>query len=79
MVFFFTPFFKPLVGWLTGGPDSVAKMDSLIGEIKRLFDIGFCGFCVNTAVFVLVSLVTRRPDPKRVEELARIMDGKDIR
>ncbi len=64
--------FTPAPGLLFGqgvGEDVASAADYL----KRLFDIGFCGFAVNVAVFVLVSAVTRRPDSKRVAEMARIM------
>ena len=46
------------------------------GYLKRLFDIGFCGFVVNTVVFASVSLVTRRPDARRTAEFAQFMREK---
>jgi len=72
VVFFFTPFPQ----MMTGNVGAPGKVYSFFGELKRLFDIGFCGFVVNAAVFVLVSLFTRRPDPRRTAEMAAIMDGK---
>lgn len=64
--------FTPAPGLLFGkdlGDQAAGAADYL----KRLFDIGFCGFAVNVAVFALVSTVTRRPDPERVAEMVRIM------
>jgi len=72
VVFFFTPFPQ----MMTGAAGAAGKVYSLFDELKRLFDIGFCGFVVNVAVFFLVSLFTKRPDPQRVGDMARIMDGK---
>lgn len=72
VVFWFTPFPRMMFGT---GP-GMRGVYGLVADMRRLFDIGFCGFCVNAAVFVVVSLFTRRPDAKRVEELARIMDGR---
>lgn len=64
--------FTPVPGLLLGkglGEDVASAADYL----KRLLDISCWGFVVNTAVFILVSAVTRPPDPKRVAEMARIM------
>ena len=72
VVFWFTPFPQMMFG----AGEGMKGVYDLVADLKRLFDIGFTGFCVNTVVFVLVSLVTRRPDPQRTRELARIMDGK---
>ena len=64
--------FTPAPGLLFG-QGLGEEMASVAGYLKRLFDIGFCGFVVNVVVFVLISAVTRRPDPARVAEMARIM------
>ena len=50
--------FTPLPGALlpTGGADT---MNALTITLKRLFDIGFCGFVVNVSLFALVSRFTQ--------------------
>ena len=67
-------FFTPAPGLLLDESDTKSVADTA-AYLKSLFDIGFCGMVVNLAVFVLVSCVTRRPDPERVAEVARIMQG----
>ena len=69
VVLLFTPLPNILLG--TAG-DCIS---GAAGRWKTLLDIGFCGFVVNSAVFVLVSLFTRKPDPHRTAEMARIMRG----
>jgi SSS family solute:Na+ symporter len=64
--------FTPVPGLLLGRGLGV-EVASAANYLKRLLDVSCWGFVVNTAVFVLVSAVTRRPDPKRVAEMARIM------
>ncbi len=56
VVFLFTPFANVLLG--NGVVDSISGLTSVL---KRLFDIGFVGAAVNTAVFVAVSRFTRSP------------------
>lgn len=63
--------FTPLPSMLLGAT-GITIADTA-AHLKRLFDIGFCGFVVNAAVFVIVSAVTRRPDPAHVSEFARLM------
>lgn len=41
--------------------------------MKKLFDIGFCGFVLNAAVFVIVSAFTKKTNPQRVAEFKQIM------
>jgi Na+/proline symporter len=72
VVLFFTPL--PMILFGHGLGDEVSDFASWL---KRLFDIGFCGLAANTAVFVLVSLFTRKPDPKRVTEFKQLMQGED--
>jgi len=67
-------FFTPLPTILLGGGAGESVV-STVDYLKKLFDIGFCGFVVNAAVFVLVSAFTKKPDRKRVSEFARIMRG----
>jgi len=64
--------FTPLPSMLMG--NTGAAIADMAAHLKRLFDIGFCGFVVNGAVFVAVSALTRRPDPARVQEFARLME-----
>ena len=69
--------FTPVPGLLLGnglGEEVASAADYL----KRLLDISCWGFVVNTAVFILVSAVTRRPDPERVAEMARIMRKDNV-
>jgi len=64
--------FTPVPGLLLGEGLGV-EVASAANYLKRLLDVSCWGFAVNTAVFILVSAVTRRPDPDRVAEMARIM------
>ena len=69
----FTPVPGLLLGEGLGQP--IAETTTYL---KSLFDIGFCGFAVNVAVFAVVSSLTKRPDPDHVAELAQIMrSGSD--
>ena len=68
VVLLFTPLPKVILGAHTG-----ASVADLAGHVKRLFDIGFCGFVPNVVVFTLVSWVTKKPDPGRIAEFARLM------
>ena len=43
--------------------------------LKKLFDIGFCGLVANVTVFLLVSLVTRKPDPEHVAAFKKLMEA----
>jgi len=72
VVLLFTPAPQLLMGKDLGQPVADAA-----GYLKRLFDIGFCGLVVNVSVFAVLSAVTRRPDPNRVAEFARIMQEED--
>jgi Na+/proline symporter len=65
--------FTPLPTLLLGG-GGLPVADGA-AYLKRLFDIGFCGFVPNLAVFMLVSRFTRKPDPATVAEYARIVRG----
>ncbi len=49
-----------VAGFLVFDPGSAPA--EFFAGLKRTFDIGFCGFVVNAAVFAVVSLVTRRPN-----------------
>ena len=73
VVFLFTPFPTLLLGEHALG---TIGLDETVATLRRLFDVGFCGFVVNTGVFVVVSLFTRKPDPARVAEFAAIMSGR---
>ena len=73
VVFLFTPFPTILLGEDALG---TIGLDETVATLRRLFDVGFCGFVVNTGVFVVVSLFTRKPDPSRVAEFAAIMSGR---
>jgi SSS family solute:Na+ symporter len=70
VVMLFTPAPTLLLGAGIGEPVAGAAI-----LLKRLFDIGFCGLVFNVAVFVLVSLVTSRPDAQRRAEFARLVAG----
>jgi Na+/proline symporter len=72
IVFLFTPFFSIFADTL---PDR-ERLQGLLGTARKMIDIGAWGLIGNVTVFVLVSLVTRRPDAERVAEFARIMKGK---
>jgi SSS family solute:Na+ symporter len=65
--------FTPAANLLLGAGEPIADA---VGFLKRLFDIGFCGFVVNAAVFAAVSLITKSPDPRRSVEFAQIMDAE---
>lgn len=71
VVLLFTPLPSLLLGHGAGSAVAGAA-----GTLKRLLDIGFCGFVVNAAVFAVVSALTKKPDPRRVAEWARIMRGE---
>ncbi len=60
-VFLFTPF--PA---LIFGEGSFSSLAQLTKVLSGLFDIGFCGFVVNTGVFAIVSKYTPSPSPERV-------------
>lgn len=60
-VFLFTPFPALLMG-----EGSFSSLAHLTKALSGLFDIGFCGFFVNTIVFVVVSKYTTSPSPERV-------------
>ena len=60
-VFLFTPF--PA---LIFGDGSFSSLAQLTSTLSGLFDIGFCGFLVNTIVFALVSLFTSAPSTDAV-------------
>lgn len=68
-VLFFTPLPALLLGE-TGLPIADAAT-----HLKRLFDIGFCGFVPNLAVFVAVSAFTRPPSPATRGEYGLILRG----
>ena len=53
VVFLFTPFAGDAVKPITG-------------TLKKIFDIGFCGFVVNLLVMIVVSRFTQPLDPERV-------------
>ncbi len=67
VVFLFTPFPHALLG------DTALseKIESTTGILKALFDVGFCGFAVNCAVFALVSRFTRKLEPAHRESFSR--------
>jgi SSS family solute:Na+ symporter len=60
VVFFFTPFVGDLFVEVTG-------------TLKKLFDIGFCGFVVNLIVMVIVSRFTQPLDPEHVAAFRKDM------
>ena len=66
IVFLFTPFPQLI---LSDG--LTASVKGLTGTLSGLFDIGFCGFVVNTAVFAIVSQFTKRPSKEHTEAFAR--------
>ncbi|MDE0768548.1 MAG: sodium:solute symporter family protein [Opitutaceae bacterium] len=66
IVFLFTPFPQLI---LSDG--LTASVKGLTGTLSGLFDIGFCGFIVNAAVFAIVSQFTKRPSKERTEAFAR--------
>ena len=70
-------FFTPVPGLLFGKGLGV-EVATAANYLKRLLDVSCWGFVVNTAVFILVSAVTRRPDPKRVAEMAQIMQEENV-
>ena len=67
-VLFFTPLPALLLGHGVG--ESAAGGAAYL---KRLLDVGCVGFIVNCAVFIPVSLFTKKPNAERVAEFARIM------
>jgi SSS family solute:Na+ symporter len=66
--------FTPLPQLLLGNHLPSTVDDGLAG-LKSLLDIGCIGCCVNTAVFVLVSCVTKRLDPGHVRTYRSLMRG----
>ncbi len=66
--------FTPAPGLLLGA-DAGQSVGDAAAYLKKLFDIGFCGFVVNVTAFALVSMFTKRPDPAHVAELTQIMRG----
>ena len=60
-VFLFTPFPALILG-----DDSFSSLAQLTSTLSGLFDIGFCGFLVNTVVFAIVSNFTKPPSAEAV-------------
>jgi len=60
-VFLFTPFPALILG-----DDSFSSLAQLTSTLSGLFDIGFCGFSVNTVVFAIVSNFTKPPSAEVV-------------
>jgi len=48
----------------------------VLGQLRRMIDVGTWALLGNALVFVVVSLFTTRPDPERVNEFAAVMTGK---
>ena len=65
--------FTPLPTLLLGGGG--LPVSDGAAYLKRLFDIGFCGFVPNLAVSILVGRFTRKPALATVAEYARIVRG----
>ena len=72
IVFLFTPFYRSFDA-------SYVRSETFtewIAHLRGLADIGAWGLVGNVTAFALVSLVTRRPNPDRVAEYARLMSGR---
>ncbi|MDC0936963.1 sodium:solute symporter family protein [Pirellulales bacterium] len=66
--------FTPLPGVVLG-EHLPGVYDSSTRQLKQLFDIGAIGFSVNVAFFVVVSLITRKLDPGRIQEFRSLMQA----
>jgi len=64
--------FTPVPALLLGSHLPESFTDAT-GWLKRLFDLGFIGFVVNTVVFVVVSRFTRPLPLEHRQEFARLM------
>ena len=62
--------FTPMRSLLLGG-----TLEEGTNELKRLLDIGCCGFLVNATVFAIVSRFTRPVDPERQAAFAKDMSS----
>lgn len=60
--------FPPLGALILGEANSLVEATS---HWKARLDVGFCGIVVNVIVFVLVSLVTKKPDATHREAFAK--------
>lgn len=70
-VFLFTPFPALILG-----DNSFNSLAQLTKTLSGLFDIGFCGFVVNTLVFFLVSRFTEAPSADKVKAFEKALkDG----
>jgi len=71
VVFLFTPFTSL---FLSGGLE--ASLKDLTATLGRLFDTGFCGAAVNTAVFIAVSKFTNPPTQAHRDAFKQDMEAK---
>lgn len=65
--------FTPVLSMMAGGTPGGDKLLGHVGDLKKLLDVGFCGLVVNTAVCIIISLFTRKPDTERKQEFENIM------
>ncbi len=68
VVFMFSPFSSVFTEQM--------GMEGVLSSIKRVVDIGTCGFVCNVVVFIVVSLFTKRPERGKIKELADLMTGR---
>jgi SSS family solute:Na+ symporter len=73
IVALFTPFFEMFTAKVGGAG---ATFQQQINSLRGVIDIGAWGVIGNVIAFVLVSLVTKRPDEQRVAEYERVMRGR---
>lgn len=69
IVFSFSPFFDHLAATVAGGTNPLA---SQLSSMKRMMDLGAWGLIGNVTVFALISLVTKRPHPDKLNEYRRL-------
>lgn len=78
IVFLLSPFSTSIVAALAGGPADagfVRWFTEVSGALPRVIDRGAWGFLGNVVVFAVISQFSARPDPGRVAEYARLMEG----
>lgn len=72
IVFSFSPFFADIVSLFTGDNPFAQPLT----RMSRMMDLGAWGLIGNVAVFGVVSLITRRPDPDKVQQYRDLAKGK---
>ncbi|GAB4150981.1 MAG: hypothetical protein Tsb009_26130 [Planctomycetaceae bacterium] len=76
--FLFGPLYEMLVDAL-GSPESLASLLTTIQEIKSSLKVhgSVWGLVFNVPIFVLVSLVTRKPDPEKIRQYQETFASND--